>query len=107
MKLASHLARFIFFISFIFSTSSQAHDGKKAGFAELFAGSRAKEYCSCIFEVGQTAAYCAELVYDSDHIPVDSLPVLSVSVDSEKKVVTVLNHHARWVSEMRGCVLDD
>jgi len=65
----------------------------------LFAGYKAKEYCSCIYVMKQSESYCSEFVKNKA-VPSFLVPLRH---DKKEKVVNVNGRKARFVSEQYGC----
>ncbi len=65
----------------------------------LFAGYKAKEYCSCFYVMKQTENYCKEYVKNKA-VPSFLVPLRH---DKKNKVVNVNGRKVRFVSEQYGC----
>jgi hypothetical protein len=63
----------------------------------------AKEYCSCRFVSGRSAAFCDEYIFQ------DVVPTQGRTVDEEARTVTAralfISTTARFVGEREGCVI--
>lgn len=71
--------------------------------AKIVPAYNAKDYCSCIFVIGQDEDYC-DFAVTSDPAP------NSIKVDYEKQLVkasfVIFSKTARYVSSEAGCLLD-
>jgi len=77
---------------------------KLEAFFPIISSYYAKEFCSCLYVVGQPEKFCHDYVRQY-------VPISSIDIDAHQRRITVtglfVTNSARFVSAKTGCVLEN